>query len=229
MLTSRPHTRFSLFDAPLHYNFKEAGDQGKSYDLRKVFDGTIVQKRPIDAVTLVTNHDTQKGQALESVVSPDFMPLAYALILLRQAGYPCVFLGDLDGCHGEGNSQPSVPPMSGLASFLKVRRYFAFGEQRDYWDHPSCIGWTRGGTEHHDGCAVVLCVGEDEGKKWMEVGKERYAGTEWVDALGWLPKDGEEPATVKVNEDGWAEFRSPAHSVGVWVPKEAKERGKLAA
>lgn len=210
--------QFSLFDAPLHYNFKEAGDLAEGYDLRKLFDGTIVQARPIDAVTLVENHDTQAGQALASVVSATFKPMAYAVILLRQDGYPCVFLGDLDGCHGEGDSQPSVPPMSDLAKFIKARRFFAFGQQRDYFDHASCVGWTRGGTDTHDGCAVVLCVGGSEGKKWMEVGK-KYKGTKWVDAIGWL---GGDDAQVEINEDGWAEFRSPAHSVGVWVPKDSQ-------
>lgn len=50
-------TQFSVFDAPLHYNFKEAGDRGSEYDLRAIWDGTVVQKRPIDAVTLVENHE----------------------------------------------------------------------------------------------------------------------------------------------------------------------------
>jgi alpha-amylase len=43
-------TQFSVFDAPLHYNFKEAGEAGSDFDLRKIFDGTVVQTRPIDAV-----------------------------------------------------------------------------------------------------------------------------------------------------------------------------------
>jgi alpha-amylase len=121
-------TQFSVFDAPLHYNFKEAGDRGREYDLRAIWDGTVVQKRPIDAVTLVENHECvlclfasfymilnvfcfstvsvwnrsssqwtltriceqQVGQSLESAVNPTFKPLAYALILLRPSGYPCV-------------------------------------------------------------------------------------------------------------------------------------------
>jgi alpha-amylase len=89
--------QFTVFDAPLHYNFKEAGDAKSEYDLRKIWDGTIVQSRPMDAVTLVDNHDTQVGQALQSWVSSGFKPLAYAMILLRTAGYPCVFYGDLYG------------------------------------------------------------------------------------------------------------------------------------
>ncbi|SOV09679.1 uncharacterized protein UDID_19283 [Ustilago sp. UG-2017a] len=47
----------------------------ENYDLRKTFDGSIVQARPIDAVTLIDNHDTQSGQALESTVPAQFMPL----------------------------------------------------------------------------------------------------------------------------------------------------------
>lgn len=31
-------------------NFKEAGDAKENYDLRKIFDGSLVQARPIDAV-----------------------------------------------------------------------------------------------------------------------------------------------------------------------------------
>lgn len=89
--------QFTVFDAPLHYNFKEAGEAKANFDLRKIWDGSIVQARPVDAVTCVENHDTQPGQALESWVSSGFKPLAYALILLRVDGYPCVFYGDLYG------------------------------------------------------------------------------------------------------------------------------------
>lgn len=213
--------QFSLFDAPLHYNFAEAANAGKDYDLRKIFDGTIVAKRPIDAVTLVENHDTQEGQSLASPVNTMFKPLAYSIIALRQDGYPCVFLGDLDGVHKQDeNGQPTketTQAVSSLDKILKARKYFAFGEQRDYWDHPACVGWVRMGTEEHDGCAVVLCIGDDEGVKRMEVGKEK-AGQVYVDALGWMPD-----VEITVGDDGWAEFKSPAYSVGIWVRKDAKD------
>lgn len=39
-------------------NFKEASDRGKDFDLRSIWDGTVVKSHPIDAVTLVDNHDT---------------------------------------------------------------------------------------------------------------------------------------------------------------------------
>ncbi|TDL24317.1 putative alpha-amylase [Rickenella mellea] len=205
-------TQFSVFDAPLHYNFKEASDSGASYDLRKIWDGTVVQRSPIDAVTLVDNHDTQIGQALESWVSPGFKPLAYAMILLRADGYPCVFWGDLYGTKGDNPQEP----VNQLADIIRARKLFAYGETRDVWDHANCVGWVRTGDERHDGCAVVLCNG-DEGVKRLEVGKE-HAGEKWSDILGW--HEGE----VEIGEDGWAEFRCPPRSVSIWAKVDAKGR-----
>lgn len=45
--------QFSLFDTPLHYNFKAAAEAGRDYDIRKIWDGSLVQSRAVDAVTLV--------------------------------------------------------------------------------------------------------------------------------------------------------------------------------
>ncbi len=47
-----------LFDAPLHYNFSAASKQGNDYDMRQIFDNTLVQDQPALAVTLVDNHDS---------------------------------------------------------------------------------------------------------------------------------------------------------------------------
>jgi alpha-amylase len=74
---------FTLFDVPLHYNFKRASDAGESYDLRNILAGSLVQARAGNAVTFVDNHDTQPGQSLESWIGPTFKPHAYALILFR--------------------------------------------------------------------------------------------------------------------------------------------------
>lgn len=62
--------------------------------MRRILDNTLMQQQPALAVTLVENHDTQPLQALESPVADWFKPLAYAIILLRQEGYPCVFYPD---------------------------------------------------------------------------------------------------------------------------------------
>lgn len=46
------HKKFSLFDAPLVYNFSEIS-KSSGADLRKVFDDTLVSVMPVNAVTLV--------------------------------------------------------------------------------------------------------------------------------------------------------------------------------
>ena len=49
------------------------------------------------------------GQALCSWVQEWFKPLAYALILLRRDGYPCVFYGDYYGIpHDNINSKKEI-------------------------------------------------------------------------------------------------------------------------
>ena len=86
----------SLFDVPLHYNLCTASKE-ENYDLSQIFEHTLVKENPSKAVTFVDNHDTQPEQALESFIEKWFKPAAYALILLREDGYPCVFYGDYYG------------------------------------------------------------------------------------------------------------------------------------
>ncbi|KAJ9108076.1 hypothetical protein QFC19_002541 [Naganishia cerealis] len=210
--------QFTVFDAPLHYNFKEAGEAKSAFDLRKIWDGTIVQSRPVDAVTLVDNHDTQVGQALESWVSSGFKPLAYAMILLRLDGYPCVFYGDLYGCGGKNPQQP----VTQLEDFIRARKLGLLGPSQLCW-----LGTDRRGESSRWLCSlfhvstsqVVLCNGS-EGVKTMEVGKE-HAGEVWTDVLGWHTGE------VTIGEDGRAEFRCPAESVSIWVNKDAHGRDEF--
>ena len=107
--------RITVFGVPLHYHFHYASRAGGNYDMRRLLDGTLMQQRSRDVVTFVENHDSQPLQALESVVEPWFKPLAYALILLRREGYPCVFQADYDGAEYEdygkdGNKHRIVMP-----------------------------------------------------------------------------------------------------------------------
>ncbi len=205
-----------LFDVALHYNFAEAGRGGREYDLRTIFDGTLVAAHPALAVTLVSNHDSQPLQSLESVVEPWFVPLAYALILLRRDGYPCVFIADYDGADYTGTGADGEQHEIHMAShrelidhFLDARRTRAFGEQYDYFDHANCIGWTRVGTDDHPGGMAVVLSNGDDGVKEMETGA---ADTTYIDLTGHIG----DPVTT--NGDGWGEFRCPGGSVSVWIP-----------
>ena len=202
--------RMSLFDVALHYSFFDCS-QGRR-PIRSVLDDTLVQLRPDHAVTFVDNHDTQYGQSLQSFVEEWFKPLAYAIVLLRQEGVPCVFYSDY-----YGNPVRGLPMVPNLGKLIKLRRRYAYGAQEDYMDDEHIIGWTRlGDADHRDsGMAVVLSDG-DAGMKRMNVGAGR-AGEAFHDALGGCP----DPVTI--DADGFGEFRVEARSAAVWVPSGAFE------
>lgn len=207
----------ALFDAPLHYNFSEASKAGNSFNMTQIFDDTLVQEQPALAVTLVENHDSQPLQSLESVVEGWFKPLAYALILLRQDGYPCIFYADYYGAHYKDTGRDGQEYEIFIDShqwmidkFLYARQEYAFGDQYDYFDHPNTLGWTRlGNEEHSGGMAVVLSNGE-AGTKWMQVGQLNQTYIDLTEHI----KD-----AIVTNDQGWAEFRCQAGSVSVWIPK----------
>ncbi len=209
--------KVDLFDAPLHLNFHLASQAGQDYDLSQIFDNTLVKDQPTLAVTFVDNHDSQPLQSLESIVEAWFKPLVYALILLRQEGYPCIFYGDYYGAHykdwGKDGNEYEIWMESHqwvLDKFLFARQTYCYGDQLDYFDHPNTIGWTRlGDEEHSGGMAVVLSNGED-GRKWMNVGHPNSTYTDITEHVA-------EPVTT--NDEGWAEFCCNGGSVSVWIKK----------
>ncbi len=198
-----------LFDVALHFNFKKASDEGEAYDMRRLFNNSVVAKHPTKTVTFVDNHDSQPMQALESFVQGWFKPLAYALILLRKDGYPCLFLGDYYGIGGE-HPQPGMQWI--IDQLLDVRRDFAYGDQEDYFDHENVVGWVRRGDEEHpDGCVVIMSNGEG-GVKPMFVGTD-YAGSSWYDKLGHVEED------VIIGDDGRGWFNVQSGSVSVYLKR----------
>lgn len=198
----------SLFDVPLHYNFYDAS-HNDNYDMRNIFKNTLVSKEPIKAVTFVDNHDTQIGAALETWVNPWFKPLAYALILLRDEGYPCVFYGDYYGI--DKDNYPGIGDV--LEKLLFIRKDYAFGVQHDYFDDKNVVGWTREGVEQYknSGIAVLISTGEFGSKK-MYIGA-KFAGNVFVDILNGREEE------VKIDSDGFGEFFVNEKSVSVWKLK----------
>lgn len=194
--------RMSLFDFPLMFNLRAAADGGGNYDMRTILNNTLVQRSPVQAVTFVDNHDTYR----EHPIQDWFKPLAYALILLREQGYPCLFYPDYYGAAGRRSHRPV------LDQLMAVRRDHAYGEQRDYFDDANVIGWTRlGDTEHSRAIAVVLSDGAG-GSKSMFVDRP---GARFRDALGNVAD------TVTVGADGNGQFRCSGSSVSVWVQEPA--------
>ncbi|MDD2428593.1 MAG: alpha-amylase [Eubacteriales bacterium] len=200
----------ALFDVPLHYRMAEASHKGRDYDLRTIFDDTLVRSDPLNTATFVDNHDSQPGQALESWVQDWFKPLAYALILLRQDGYPTVFYGDYYGIGGPA----SIPGKRGMLDvLLSLRRLYAYGEQVDYFDSPTLIGWVRLGDERHEnsGLAVVLNTADEAGLS-MSLGT-KHAGSTWQALFV------DDNATITLDEDGTAVFPCKGGSVSAYVKK----------
>jgi alpha-amylase len=202
--------KMSVFDVPLHYNFYYASKSGGNYDMRDILKGTLMQQRPTHAVTFVENHDSQPLQALESPVEPWFKPLAYALILLRREGYPCIFYADYYGAkysdRGYSIEMPSLRWL--LDKFIYARHHYGYGEQFDYFDHYNTIGWTRLGDKKHPKAMAVIMSDSVAGYKWMEVGQPKAKFIDFTEQI-------KEP--IYTNEWGWAEFRCNGGSVSVWI------------
>lgn len=202
--------QLSLFDVPMHFAFFKAATSNGQFDMRTIFDNTLVKERPDHAVTFVDNHDTQPGQALVSFIPSWFKPIAYALILLRKEGIPCIFYGDFYGIPHDG-----IAPVADIKKLLFLRKCYAYGEQIDYFDDPSVVGFVRtGDSEHASSGMAVLLTDSVAGCKRMEIGRQ-FVGQNFRDALDHFT----EPVTIDAN--GFGEFKVRDGSVSVWVNEQA--------
>ncbi len=94
---------------------------------------------------------------------------------------------------------------------LYVRRHYAYGEQRDYFDHHDVVGWTREGDEEHpdSGCAVLMSDASG-GEKVMHIGPE-HKGKQMRDVTRRCQD------VITVGEDGNAVFFTKPGGVSVYV------------
>ncbi|WP_145541731.1 alpha-amylase [Yersinia alsatica] len=207
-----------LFDVALHHKFHAASKQGEDFDLTQVFIGSLIEVDPMHTITLVANHDTQPLQSLEAPVEPWFKPLAYALILIREQGIPCVFYPDLFGANYEDTGddgetyQIEMPVIPELEKLIQARQRFAHGAQSDYFDDKNCIAFVRAGTEEDPGCVVILSNGT-ENEKTISLG-EGLQNKEFADYLD------NHQAIITTNDAGEAVFPVNGGSVSLWVLRE---------
>lgn len=223
--------KINLFDVKLVYNFHDMS-QGRLHDIRRIFDDTLVQYNPNRAVTFVTNHDTQEMQSLAAPIEPWFIPHAYALILLRKAGHPCVFWGDILGNAGP---RPRLPTCGGrLVRLIKARELYAYGEQMDFYPEIGCktvtpkhdaelFTWVRTWTSPmHGKIGLVVLVSISWGfrKKRVIVSPE-CAGQIFTDLMGWSWSG------VEINKSGIGEFPVGPRSISVWTWRDAPGRSEI--
>ncbi|HFK7188151.1 TPA: alpha-amylase [Serratia odorifera] len=210
--------RVMLFDVALHLKFHQASKQADQFDMAQIFTDTLTATHPSHAVTIVANHDTQPLQSLEAPVEPWFKPLAYALILLREQGVPCVFYPDLYGASyqdtgRDGGEYPiDMPVITELEKLIVARQHFANGAQTDYFDDRHCVAFSRSGTAEAPGCVVVLTNGA-ENSKTVTLGNA-LAHRQWRDFLG------NRAETIETDQEGRADFPVNGGSVSVWVLAE---------
>lgn len=198
-----------LFDVVLHYNMEQASKDIDNFDMRKIFDHTLVQEHPLLAVTFVDNHDSQPGQSLESFVQPWFKKIAYGLILLRKDGYPCVFYGDY---YGLGGDNPIEGQKEMIDQLIDIRKRYAYGEQTDYMETEDLIGWVRHGNDEHPGTLAVVISTGDMNELRMEVGKV-HAGKTFVELTG------DNPNEIVIDEEGFANFEVGPGTLTCWAEK----------
>lgn len=196
----------SLFDVPLHFNLYRASSSNGEFDMSMIFEGTLVGNNPNYAVTFVDNHDSQPAQSLESWIEPWFKPMAYALILLRQEGTPCIFYGDY---YGIPHNQ--IAPVREINTLLLLRKHNMFGQKYDYFDDPDIVGWSfTGDLEHPNSGFALVMSNRGAGEKRIFVGIEN-ANKTYVDCLS------NHPEPVIIDEDGNGTFSVNAGSISIYV------------
>ena len=207
-----------LFDFPLHYKFSDASvaiHENRDFDLRSLFSGTFVEERSEHAVTFVDNHDTQVGGGdLESPVHWEFQVAAYAFILLRGKGLPCVFWRDL---YGVGENRDGI--VRDLPRLLKIRQLSAKGEDVPVVDKgKNLVGFVRLGTEG-DACSGLVCVisNSKEDRLFPFGFPDRFRGRRFRCVIGDRPN-------VTVNESGFADFSVGPNRCSVFIPEEAAQQ-----
>ena len=160
----------SLFDVPLHYRFCDASRAGNSYDLRTIFDGTLVGEQPAQGghvrgqprhparpvAGVVGRAVVQAARLRADPAPPGRLPVRVRRRLLRRRVPPT--RAGTSRCYSHRFL---------IDHFLFARRSYGFGDQHDYFDHPNTIGWLRTGDAEHPGAMAVVMTNGSAGRKWM--------------------------------------------------------------
>lgn len=226
------------FDFPLRFKFGNASRQGEAYDLRDLNSGTLMAEQPALAATFVENHDYEYGRAYESHVEEWFKPLAYAYILLRQNGYPCVFFPDYYGSvnwneperrwHRAQKSEGGY-----LDLLLKLRKQFALGEER-YYENKNVVGWVRMGFVPGAKGAMAVVINNAYNRIEaisMNTGRSNkrfyHLATIKTTEDGFLVVRGgganryevygDKAEGLWTDENGWADFLADGGTTAIWI------------
>jgi alpha-amylase len=219
----------SLFDFPLRFKFKDASWVGQAFDLQGLSQNTLMVEQPAKAVTFVENHDYQFGREFNSHVQEWFKPLAYAFILLREQGYPCIFFPDYYGSHDKDDHKAQSSGREYIDLLLKLRKQFALGDER-FYAHSDIAGWVRmGGVPGAKGAMAVTMSNSYSAVKAIRMNTGRFnkrfyhlatiklVGNQFVIARNRYDVFGSKSDGLATDQYGWAEFVSDGGSVTIWI------------
>lgn len=195
--------RTSLFDVPLHYLFKAMSDGNGSWDMRGLeFAGFTEANGPL-SVSFVDNHDTDNPGGLYSPVS-NLKMLAYAYILTREKGYPCLFYKDYYN-YGLGAQ---------IKTLNLIRQAHAYGGGYEYTsqDDANVYCYSRAGDATHTGLLTLLNDGGSNASKGLTTPFKNATLTDLT---------GNTSGTVTTDANGYGVFAVNSRSYAVWVPKAA--------
>ena len=193
--------RTSLFDVPLHYTFQDMSNGNGAWDMRGLQFAGFTEANGALSVSFVDNHDTdQQGGALYSPVS-NLKMLAYAYILTRDKGYPCVFYRDYYE-YGLGSQ---------IKTLIAIRKANGYGTGAEYTsvNDADVYAYSRAGDATHKGLLLLLNDGGAAASKGITT---PFANATFTDATG------NNTGTVTTNASGYAVFPVGARSYAVWVP-----------
>ncbi len=193
--------RTSLFDVPLHYLFNDMSNGNGNWDMRGLQFAGFTEANGALSVSFVDNHDTdQTGGALFSPVA-NLKMLAYAYILTRDKGYPCVFYRDFYE-YGLGAQ---------IKKLITIRKANAYGAAAEYTsvNDADVYAYSRAGDASHKGLLMLLNDGGSSASKGITT---PFANASLTDATG------NNGGTITTNASGYGVFPVGARSYAVWVP-----------
>ncbi|BAY41807.1 alpha-amylase (plasmid) [Nostoc sp. NIES-2111] len=219
----------SLFDFPLRFLFQNASWQGEAFDLRTLNYNTLMAEQPTKAVTFVENHDYQFGREFNSHVREWFKPLAYAFILLRDHGYPCVFFADYYGSHDKFEHQGQPSGREYLDLLLKLRKQFALGEERFYGDR-NIAGWVRMGNvpsakgamsvvinNSYDAVKAIRMNTGRFNKRFYHLATIKLKDNKFLVAKNRYDLYGDKAEGLWADQYGWADFLADGGTAAIWI------------
>lgn len=196
-----------LFDVAFHYNLYNASSSYNRYDMRTIFNDTLVTRQNEYACAFVDNHDTQPTQSLESWIQPWFKLHAYSLILLRNFLSPCVFYGDVYGI-----TYSNIEPVKHLEELIWIRSHILGDEIEDQFNDRNCVGWL---VKAIHPILVVMTNGVASFKEFYVHG---FEGHTFIDIVSLN--------TVIIDENSYGKFNCLSGSCSIFIEEEVYKKMK---